>query len=99
MNHAEDEALRQRLADENLARASRVDPPRPRFPPMPERDSNPLPVTREPRELPKPEPLWMARPTPTHDAFEQLQRRRWFRWGTAIAAVLIGALFAWAVSQ
>lgn len=33
--HREDEALRQRLADENLARASRIEPPRARFPAPP----------------------------------------------------------------
>lgn len=80
MNHAEDEALRQRLADENLARATRQ-PPQPRFGyAPPERDSNPLPVSRAPRELPKPEPMWQQRPVDTSRSYVSGRTKRRIAW-------------------
>jgi hypothetical protein len=133
MSDREDEQLRQRLQDENLARASRV-PPRARFvdAPLPilspeeiarrahaeirgeamrqaaesrarmaaERDSNPLPLTRAPRDVPKPEPLWLRDRVPTHGAYADELARRRGRVGLVLggfAAVVLGAFVAWLV--
>jgi hypothetical protein len=88
MNHADDEALRQRLVNENLARTRQ----------RAERDSNPIPITRQPREVPRPEPLWLQRDVPTHSAYvDELARRRgrWWMVLAGAAAIGVGALVRW----
>jgi hypothetical protein len=91
MTDREDDALRQRLQDENLARASCV---RPRFEPAP-----PLPVARAPRELP-PNDEYLRKPVATSTAYEdELARRRGRLQLAAIAvlAIIVGAVVRWAL--
>lgn len=95
MNHAEDEALRQRLADENLARASRVELPRARFVPPPPEYLGEFGRAAKPSERLAPDREYLAPPVPTSaQLVDQQERRAARRFGIGTAMLMLGGLMA-----